>query len=254
MSTERTNTLMRGGSRFYVSPLTHEKLPGVTSVLGMLPKPFLGPWQAKLTAEYAVEHAAELFPLMMRDPKAATELIKGAPRRYTKERADIGTNAHALFETLAAGKTPRFVPAELQMYRKAFGEFLDAAQPVFVEQEGTVWDTEYGYAGSFDAVMTVEGETIAVDYKTSKDIHAETSLQLSAYRNAAHIMDSDGTLRPNHPTTGGAILHVAHDGQWQLVPAACGDTQFEVFKHLLAIFEWDTVGKRAVLGKAVYSG
>lgn len=246
--------MTRGNSRFYVHPQSHVKLPGVTSVLGMLPKPFLGPWQAKLTATYAVEHAAELFPLIMKDPKAATELIKGAPRRYTKDRADIGTDAHAIFETLAKGETLRRVPPELAMYRRAFEQFLDAAQPEFIDTEFTVWDEEHGYAGSADAVMKIQGETIVADWKTSASSYPESTLQISAYRAAAHIMQPDGALVPNHVVTGGAVLHIPHNGEWQLIPAACGPEQFEVFRHLLAVFHWDTVGKRGVLGPSVFQG
>lgn len=248
---ERANTMFRGGSRFYVNQLTREKLPGVTSVLNMLPKPFLGPWQAKLTAEYAVERMAELFPIALKDPAAAVELIKGAPRRYTKERADVGTFAHEMFEKMAKGEKLRNVPSDMALYRTAFDEFLNRFQPTFVDQEFTVWDSTVGYAGSADAVMIVEGEQIVVDYKTSKSIHEETALQLAAYRHAANIMVDGGELVPNHETVGGAVFHVAHDGSWSFIPAACGREQMDVFEHLLAVFHWDAGGKRGVLGKAL---
>lgn len=50
-------TLTRGGARWYVDPDTGTKVPGVTSIINVLDKPFLSPWAAKMVAEFAVECA-----------------------------------------------------------------------------------------------------------------------------------------------------------------------------------------------------
>ena len=54
MTTPKINTTFRGGSRFYIHPGSGEKVPGVTSVLNMLPKPFLKAWAGKEVATTAV--------------------------------------------------------------------------------------------------------------------------------------------------------------------------------------------------------
>ena len=41
MTTPKVSTFRSGSSRFYLHPRTGDKVPGVTSVLNMLPKPFL---------------------------------------------------------------------------------------------------------------------------------------------------------------------------------------------------------------------
>ena len=55
MTTPAVQTIKRGGSRFYVHPQTNAKVPGVTSITGNLPKPFLQYWGQKLVAEEAVD-------------------------------------------------------------------------------------------------------------------------------------------------------------------------------------------------------
>lgn len=248
MAAERTNTERKGGSRFYVDPTTRVKLPGVTSILGMLPKGFLGPWNAKLAAEWAVANVHIVADLAKRDPKSAEELIKGAARRYTQSRADIGTAAHGMFEAMAAGQELDHVPAEMEPYYRHFSEFLATWQPEVIDQEFTVWDEEIGYAGSADAAVVIEGTRLVLDYKTSKDVHPETGLQLAAYRHAVQIMLADGDKAPNHVTDGGAILHVTERG-WALYPTACGEREMDMFLHLLAVHAWESDWKKTVVGR-----
>ena len=248
MSNDRTNTIQQSGSRWYVDPVTRVKLPGVTSILGNLPKGFLGPWNAKLAAEWAVNNVHIVADLATRDPKSAVELIKGAARRYTTSRADIGTAAHEMFEAMATGQELDEIPDEMQPYYRHFSEFLAKWQPTVVDQEFTVWDEDIGYAGSSDACMDIQGDRVYVDYKTSKDVHPETALQLAAYRHAAQILRSDGTKTPNWHSTAGAILHVTERG-WDLYPVACGAREMDMFTHLMAVHAWETDWKRTVIGR-----
>ena len=105
MTLPKVQTLKRGGSRFYVEPETQEKVPGVTSILSMLPKPFLTFWSAKMVAEFAVDNFGAYSQLIMNGQRqAAIDLLKGAPRRFTSGRADIGTEAHGLFEMMGRGE------------------------------------------------------------------------------------------------------------------------------------------------------
>ena len=243
----RAGTTYQGGSRFYIDPDSGKKLPGVTSVLAMLPKGFLGPWNASMAANWAVDNIAIVADLAKRDPKACAELIKGAARRYTSLRADIGTAAHGMFETMAAGGEIEGVTPEMEPYYRHFSEFLAKWQPSIVAQEYTVWDDEIGYAGSADACVDIDGERLVLDYKTSKDLHEETGIQLACYRAAKHILAPDGSKVPNYATVGGAVLHVTPAG-WKLCPFACGEAELGVFKNLLAIHAWEA-RKRGVIGR-----
>lgn len=251
------STIKRGGSRFYVDPADGAiKVPGVTSVVGKLPKDFLTFWAAKESAEAAVNNWDLISQLIKRDEQGAIDYLKGAHRRTSKAASDIGTAAHILFERLARGETinDRHVHADVKGHVRHFREFLEAVQPEFLHLEETCWNDTFGYAGSFDAVAKIDGQRVMVDWKTSKAVYDSVSLQLAAYRYAERIIvaDTDESI-PMPELDGGAVLHVRPEG-WALHPMACGPAVFEVFKALLAVFAWDTDGKKGVVGKPVASG
>ncbi|WP_036959367.1 hypothetical protein [Promicromonospora kroppenstedtii] len=79
MTNPKINTIKRGGSRLYVHPESARKVPGVTSVLNMLPKGFLKFWASKSVAEYAVNNIGAVVTLAMNDKSAAVDLLKRAP-------------------------------------------------------------------------------------------------------------------------------------------------------------------------------
>ena len=250
MTTPKIDTIKRSGSRFYVEPTTGEKVPGVTSILNGLPKPFLQYWSAKMVAQFAVDNFSAYSSLIMNGQKqAAIDLLKAAPRRYTTERANIGSDAHDLFERMGRGEdVTGTVHPDLQGYVDRFNEFLDAFQPNFLMQEETVWSNTHRYAGSFDAIAEIGGEIVVIDHKTTKAVYAEVGLQLAAYRYADHIVRPDGNTVPlPKGITGGAVLHI-HPDKYELIPMRCDEAVFEHFLTLRAQFEWDDFSK-TVVGK-----
>lgn len=258
MTTPKINTINRGGSRFYVHPETGAKVPGVTSILNMLPKQdFLGPWQAKEVAEYAVDALPEIVGLALRRDKAgAVDWLKGQPRRKTKEAQDRGTDAHTLFEQMAQGNRPTRVHPDLQPFVDAFSEWLDEFQPEFVLMEETVWSETNDYAGSFDAFAIIRGERVWIDYKTTKSLHEEVGLQLAAYRHAEYIIRPDGSRVPMPEADGGAVLHIPSlsPEDWTFRPVRCDEV---VFDHFLGLrhkaFVWEKDVKATVLGEPLNS-
>ncbi|WDS52051.1 exonuclease [Microbacterium phage Caron] len=253
MTTPKVNTIRRSGSRFYVEPTSGEKYPGVTSVLKNLDKSFLQHWAAKLVAEEAVNNLDVLEAYMRRDPVAAIDMLKGAPRRVTKQAADIGTAAHDVFERMAGGDPMKYVHDDLRPYRDHFAEFLDVCQPEYLHMEETVWDDQHKYAGSFDAVAKIDGQIVYMDNKTTRSgVHEEVGLQLAAYRFAKHILRPDGTRVPNVKSDGAAVLHVRPEG-WHLTPVRADERMFELFCSLREVFEWDEL-KKTVVSIPVASG
>ena len=248
MTTPKVKTFQAKGSRFYVHPETNESVPGVTSILNTLPKPFLQYWSAKVVAEYAVDNREAWQSL---DRQAAVDLLKGAPRRYTGGRADIGSEAHDAFEKIGNGEDPGPIRIEVQPYVDQFNKFLDEFQPEFIGQELTVWSEKHRYAGSTDAFLRIQDEPIVIDYKTSKSVYAETSLQLAAYRYADHVIDQWGTTSPIPTLNGGAVLHVREDG-YDLVPMKCDEEVFEIFLGLRNFsFEWSADVSKNVVGAPI---
>lgn len=256
MTTPKINTIRRSGSRFYVEPQTGEKVPGVTSVLNMLAKPFLRYWAAKVVAEEAIRDLDALVALGRSNPEGAIDYLKRAPDRVTRNAADTGTDAHDYFERLALGANVGDlgeIPENVLPFVEHYVDFLDAVQPEFVMLEETVWSDEHRYAGSFDAFATIEGERVWLDNKTTRSgVHDEVGLQLAAYRYAEHVLRPDGSRTPVPSADGGAVVHVRPEG-WQLVPVKCGEREFEVFLHLRQIFDFDTFEKKSIVGSPVAS-
>ena len=249
MTTPKVATLTRSGSRFYVEPTTGEKVPGVTSVLNAVPKPFLQYWGQKLVAEYAYDNVAAIVNLAVSgEREAAVDMLKNAPRRFTQGRASIGTDAHGIFESMARGEKARVTP-ETKGHAEQFQMFLDEFQPEFLMMEETCWSDTHRYAGSFDAICQIGGETVILDYKTSKSAYPDTALQLAAYRHADHIVRADGNKVPIPTITGGAVLHIRED-EHTLYPYECGQEVFDTFLALRHhVYEWLQEQSKTVKGR-----
>lgn len=262
----KVRTIYRGGSRFYVHPADREIIhPGVTSVIGMLPKQnFLGPWNGKMAATLAVDSIDFVADMAARDREGAIQYLSGAARRYTKVRADIGSEAHDLFERLIRGEYVGRVRADLEPYVKHFREFLAAVNPEFVRAEDVAWSDTYGYAGSFDVWLYVWLDANGIptpdrsgvkhlimgDWKTSKATYPDVALQMSAYENADYVIDADGNREPMPKFDGAAVLHIT-DETWAFKPVDTGPEVFAQFLHLRETFNWDREGSKRVIGKPI---
>lgn len=257
MTSPKIATFRRSGSRFYIHPETGEKVPGVTSVLNMLPKPFLKPWAAKEVAKTAVAmgQTGELTAMANRDPDGAVDYLKRSPDRNTRAAADVGTAAHGVFEALSLGyPLPNLTP-ELEPFARHFEDFLDTVQPTYLRAEDTVWSEKHLYAGSFDAFAEIDGHRCWVDNKTTRSgVHAEVALQLSAYAHADYLLDGETGEQIVMPEGDrGLVVHVRPEG-WGLYEVPIGDDVFEHFLHLRQSFEWDTKFSRGIPGRAVMKG
>ena len=246
MTTPKVKTFSAKGSRFYVDAVTGESVPGVTSILNQLSKPFLQHWSAKLVAEYAVDNLASWQNL---DRQASVDLLKGAPRRYTNSRADIGSEAHDHFEKISLGEDPGPIRLEVEPYVAHFRQFMADFNPEVIGAEMTVWSDTHRYAGSFDAMLRVAGEPVIVDYKTTKAVYPETALQLAAYRYADAVIDEYGSRTPLPEVSGGAVLHITEKG-YQFIPLRVDEEVFGMFLGLRnGPWEWSTDTSKTVIGQ-----
>jgi hypothetical protein len=262
-------TVQRSGSRFYVDSATQDQVPGVTSVVGMLPKPFLAPWNAKLAAELAVDSLDYIKQMAERDREGAIAYIKGAAYRYTKSRANLGSKAHDLFERMIRGQggfteRDRFgnfnvrVHPDLEPYRANFAEFLEVVQPELIRAEDVAWSDTHKYAGSFDALLRVKDEdgqlvTVIADWKTGKGTYADVALQMAAYGFADRLIDPEGNSVPMPPIDAAAVLHITAD-QWSFKPVRFDAEVFDHFLTLRKTFEWDRAVSKTAIGKPFASG
>src|SRR5690606_41327726 len=84
----------RGKNHWYVDADSGDRVPGVTSITdGGLPKKALINWAGNATAEYAVDHWAELSELA---PSARLKRLQGGRYEAKDAAANKGTRVHAL--------------------------------------------------------------------------------------------------------------------------------------------------------------
>lgn len=248
MTTPSVQTVKRSGSRFYVHPTTNAKVPGVTSITGNLPKPFLQYWGQKLVAEEAVDNLGSITQLMVAGNRdAAIDMLKRAPQRSTGEAAQLGTEVHGLAERLNRGEDLGAVHPDFEPWIAQYNNFLDDWQPEWVEVESTVWSDTHGYAGTLDGICRIDGDLLLWDLKTGKGVYPEVGLQLCAYANADYILSPDGEQREIPDVKYGAVLHLRPD-HYELRPVRIDDDVFAIFKSLISVTDWVQEKHKTVLG------
>lgn len=168
---------VRGKGRHYQNPVTGDLVPSVTNVIGILDKPALPRWAAKMVAERAALMKRSLGPM---DDADIVDMLKAVPWQRSSRAADRGTDIHDYLEHgLKRIEPPRLSP-DAEPYRAAADRWLDECwgHAEDVETELTVFHPQY--AGTLDFVAR-SGDGWAIgDFKTSKAIYPEAALQLSA--------------------------------------------------------------------------
>ena len=73
-------------------------------------------------------------------------------------------------------------------YLLSFQKFWETEKPFLVENESVVYSDKYGFAGTIDAVVLLDGKLTILDWKTSSRIHVTHQMQVAAYAYASHEM------------------------------------------------------------------
>ena len=236
MTTPALAQNVKGKGRHYQAP-DGQLVPSITNVLGVLNKPALPRWAAKVVAEQAVAMRDSLAKL---DEAEAVDLLKGAPWRSSGRAADRGTTIHAYLEAKLQGLDPHEISGEAARYRKAADQFLSEWDPKPLAIELTVFGD--GYAGTGDLWATLNNGAVAVlDYKTSKAIYPEAALQLSALARAD--VTPDGSLAP--VVDEAWVVRIGEDG-YEAKQVADIDGCYQVFRALLTAWHW-TMNKEVYL-------
>ena len=135
MTNPKIPTIHKDNSRLYVWENQH--VPGVTSIIGSLPKPFLQHWAAKVVAEEAVSTDIPAL-VSKRGEQGAIQFLKSAPNRDRDNAADMGSNVHDTLEKLALGETVN-VPSDQEGFISGYDQFCERFSPTWLELEQTVY-------------------------------------------------------------------------------------------------------------------
>ena len=231
-----------GGARLYRHPVTGETAPSVTSILNVISKPALTRWASKEAAIFAVENRDAWLQL---DDPAAVDLIKGSPWRKSTKAATAGTDAHTYAEELLLGQRPmeeEFAPPGVHpRSAESIKSIIRHLNAEVVTTEVTTWNRSENYAGTFDALLRIDGELALADWKTNRTaIYPETALQCCAYARAELIVLPDGTEYPMPEVKRALALHIPAESDAGIHDLNIGDTTWEAFKGARTLFEWQT--------------
>ncbi len=253
----------------------------VTTIIGALDKPALLYWAAQQSADAAVTIRHSLAQRVEEEgAEAVAKWIRDARFRRPKGKrsaAELGTDVHAALEQLAiTGQMPE-VDDEVRPFVVQFDRWAQRAQPEYEAAEVTVYSPRYGYSGTCDGFMTLQGERVIFDYKSSaKSVdsqgkqtgpYPEVALQLAAYRYA----EMAATWRPRRyeqfrrryyllgeaeraaavpvpEVDGGVVIHITPE-HCDAYPVRCDEEIHTSFLYVLEAARWQFEISKQVIGK-----
>lgn len=163
------------------------KVPGVTTVLGIMDKPALLSWACEMGALDMRERC--LYFSHLDDCEQLIETIKPdkmAFRKVSKKAAEVGTLAHFMSECYVKGLDPDFTgyDGDLKAAEASFQKFVfwwESQGLTLIESEYVVVSDTYGVGGTIDVIAKTTTTRKLIDLKTSKGIYDEMIFQVAAY-------------------------------------------------------------------------
>lgn len=270
--------------RFYNIPgYEHVTHRSVTNIINSLSKPALYAAYAKRAGLRAVEQEMEWHAVQQEqgDEEAAKWIAK-AMKEYSAYAANMGSAVHFCCECFDehvmviegeavldewlieyvvahwANKLSEYqwtVDRNVEQVRKhvtQYARFIAEHDVTFIDRERTVANPEYGYAGTLDAVVQLEGEALCavLDIKTGGVYKESVPLQLASYRYATHEVHGDVT-KPRTYTIGSGYVLQLKPQSYNLYPVECGQDVFESFLATVKVWEWMHEGCKDAVGAKV---
>lgn len=151
------------GRRFYKLPITGEKLPSVTTVLGAQKKSSIMAWRKRVGEEEA--------------------------NRISKIATGRGTNVHTLCERYLNNEdinSSEIMPDAKQMFN-SLKPYLANINNIHY-QEQALWSRQLGMAGRVDCIAEYEGVLSVIDFKTSKKVKSLNDIEDYFWQTSAYSL------------------------------------------------------------------
>ena len=112
------------------------------------------------------------------------------PRKTSEEACTIGTVTHDLIEHWIMGQdnyeadegVDDLTVIEASEGLREYIKWSEETQVDYLESEIRLISEEYQFGGTADSIAMIDGETVLIDFKTSKGVYTEHIIQLGAYR------------------------------------------------------------------------
>ncbi len=191
-----------------------ERLPSVTTILGILNKPALMDWAWKCGCEG-------------KDYKAVRD-----------EAGGIGTLAHYLILCHIKGEKPDTSEYSAQDIEKAenclikYWDWADAHKDIkALLVETPIVSEQYGFGGTIDYLGQCGNQLLLIDHKTGKAIYSEMFYQLAAY---VQLLKEAG-----YNVSNARILRIGRDEVEGFEERVMNDLSkhFDLFTHCLAVYK-----------------
>lgn len=210
MATDKLKTVSKAHTVYKTSD--GKRVPGATTITGLLNKPFLIVWANRLGLE-GIDST-----------------------KYRDEAADIGTLAHAMIQAHLQKEEmdlSNYTPAQISLAENAVISYFEwekghTVEPIFCEK-GLVSDAKC-YGGTVDCYCKLDGIPTLLDFKTGKAIYDEYFVQLSGY---ANLLKEHG-----YQVDDCKILRVGRDETEGFEERSVGslDAYFGIFESLLSVY------------------
>ena len=276
----------------------------VTTVIDVLGKPALLYWTGEMTAECAIDNEATWKAMLTdRGRDETVKWLRDARFRRPKAKlssAGLGTAVHAICEEYALtgtrpgmdrieaavraeGSESTDVPGEAKLAAQMLAQFdgwLQRFTPAYQATEVCVYHPEYGYAGTADAFLTIDGFRAIVDYKSSREPYdskgrpktpypEQVGLQLAAYRHAPYaavwrprrlekfrrryylLGDAEREMAQPVPEVDGGLCIQITPEACEAYPIRCGAEAHRAFLFTLEAFRWVSQTSQTAMGPAL---
>lgn len=170
---------------------------------------------------------------------------------YRRERDDAGDTGHIAHDLIDCDIHGREMPetndARAVAALDAFREWRTMVKLEIVDTERPLVSEMHRYGGTYDALATVNGKLVLLDWKTSNKLYPEMVAQLAAYRQLIREACKKGQ-RQMCPETA-VLLRVGKefgDFHHHQFTSECLDAGWERFRASQWLCETDSVLKRMV--------